>query len=149
MKTIHKVCPCIFDQGSSNIHLLVFKHPTAGNQLVKGTVEDNETLNHATLRELKEESGISSAKIIKHLDTIDFLIKGGANENGPLELNRWHLYEVQTDQKLPKSWKHKAYGSKEEDGLTFKFFWQELNGNYIDYHHRFITCLNSIVLKRS
>jgi len=43
--------------------ILLFRHPQAGVQLVKGSIERGETPDRAALRELAEESGISAATI--------------------------------------------------------------------------------------
>ena len=40
------------------LEVLLFKHPTAGIQLVKGTIERSERIFQAAIRELYEESGI-------------------------------------------------------------------------------------------
>ncbi|MBF4560115.1 NUDIX domain-containing protein [Pseudomonas sp. p50] len=57
-----KACAVIL---SSEQHprILLFHHPQAGVQLVKGSIERGETPNRAALRELAEESGISAATI--------------------------------------------------------------------------------------
>lgn len=60
MTLIEKVVPVIFRNINQTTEILVFKHPIAGIQIVKGTVEVNEELETAALRELYEESGILS-----------------------------------------------------------------------------------------
>lgn len=67
MTLIEKVVPVIFRDINQRTEILVFKHPIAGIQIVKGTVEKNEELEEAALRELYEESGISSARIHSYL----------------------------------------------------------------------------------
>lgn len=52
-----KVCPIVLRQNKGRIDILLFQHPNAGIQLVKGTPEAGEDLLHASLRELWEESG--------------------------------------------------------------------------------------------
>lgn len=47
--------------------ILLFRHPQAGVQLVKGTIERGETPGQAALRELAEESGIDSATVVADL----------------------------------------------------------------------------------
>jgi 8-oxo-dGTP pyrophosphatase MutT (NUDIX family) len=64
----NKACPILFrDPGFSRI--LVFKHPSTGVQLVKGTIESGEPPADAALRELREEAGISNAKVDRDLGT--------------------------------------------------------------------------------
>ena len=93
---------------------MVFRHPLAGIQIVKGTVEENETLEFAALRELKEESGITDAFINKYLG-IHYPTQKGAN---------WHVFLCETEQLLPENWQHFCA----DDGrLVFSFFWHPLN----------------------
>ncbi|MGX5266288.1 NUDIX domain-containing protein, partial [Klebsiella pneumoniae] len=58
MTLIEKVVPGVFRKINNNLEILVFRHPLAGIQIVKGTVEHQEQLEYAALRELYEESGI-------------------------------------------------------------------------------------------
>ena len=50
--------------------ILVFKHPTAGVQIPAGTVEANETIEDAVLREIKEEAGLTDVVLHSKLATI-------------------------------------------------------------------------------
>jgi len=52
-----KVCPVVHQQVDGVLEVLAFRHPSAGNQFVKGTIEDGEPPPTAALRELREESG--------------------------------------------------------------------------------------------
>lgn len=110
--------------------------------MVKGTVEAGEDLATAALRELAEESGLTSAMGIalgRALGTLDF-------EVSPSEKQRWHLYLVQQDvhstQALPEHWVHEATGSPEEEGLSFRFYWIDLERfDTTLFHPRFVTVL--------
>ena len=82
MTLIEKVVPVIFRNINQRTEILVFKHPIAGIQIVKGTVETNEELEEAALRELYEESGISSAHIHSYLGLHH------PSEQGP----NWHVF---------------------------------------------------------
>ena len=141
---VHKACPCIFRSKNGKSEMLVFKHPHAGHQMIKGSVELHESIEHAVLRELEEESGIANGKVIRHLSSIDFIRKREFQGHERSELNKWHLYEVHVDELLPDSWEHKAYGSKAENGLIFGLFWQQLNVEYIGYNKRYTTCFEQI-----
>ncbi len=57
-----KACPVVLSSVLP-YKILLFRHPLAGVQLVKGTIEKGETPSEAVLRELAEESGISDAVI--------------------------------------------------------------------------------------
>ncbi len=116
-KTIkpNKACPVLLKYKGDDLLILVFRHPIAGYQLVKGTIELGESDDAAALRELFEESGIDSAKIVRHL--------GIWKSN--FENQIWSLYLCETDE-LPDEWTHRT---QDEGGLDFTFFWQSLNKN--------------------
>ncbi len=65
-----KVCPVVIRSGELGAEILMFRHPLAGLQLVKGTVEksDRDTFI-AAKRELKEESGIKQLIALRVLAT--------------------------------------------------------------------------------
>lgn len=49
MTLIEKVVPVVFRKINNNLEILVFRHPLAGIQIVKGTVEHQEQLEYAPL----------------------------------------------------------------------------------------------------
>ena len=53
-----KVCAVVVRDG----RLLMFRHPCAGWQLVKGSLERGEAVGSAAVRELFEEAGILRAR---------------------------------------------------------------------------------------
>ncbi len=111
---IQKVVPVIIRSFDNRQELLLFKHPKAGVQLVKGTVEEDETNEEATMRELFEESGINDAAILYKIGQKDY----------PSINQSWHFYLVKSSQSLPNKWEHFA---DEEEGLNFSFFWQDID----------------------
>lgn len=75
---IDKVVAFVVRKKNNFSQLLVFSHPITGTQIPAGTVEENETIEKALLREVKEETGLSKLKIIKKLgETLQF---AGPNE---------------------------------------------------------------------
>ncbi len=62
--TLHKVTALITRQGENGPELLVFQHPSAGIQLPAGTVEADEPIEAALLREVEEETGLSRVRIV-------------------------------------------------------------------------------------
>ncbi|MBZ0401218.1 NUDIX hydrolase, partial [Acinetobacter baumannii] len=50
MTLIEKVVPGVFRKINNNLEILVVRHPLAGIQIVKGTVEHQEQLEYAALR---------------------------------------------------------------------------------------------------
>lgn len=144
MKKVLKACPCVLKKFEKKWFILAFKHPLAGNQIPKGTVEPNEKIESAVLRELKEESGITKARVKSFIGKFDRFVGSGPNENEELEHHEWYLFYVRIENKLPKTWKHNAEGSLEEEGLVFQFFWQELSGNYPNYHECFLKTMKIV-----
>jgi 8-oxo-dGTP pyrophosphatase MutT (NUDIX family) len=108
-----KVCPVLLRKKDENLLILAFRHPIAGFQLVKGTIESDESADVAVLRELSEESGIDSANIVRHL---------GIWESG-YENQVWSLYLCEA-QGLADEWIHHT---QDGGGLDFTFFWQPID----------------------
>ena len=92
--------------------LLAFKHPLAGKQFVKGSIEAAEHPKAAAARELLEESGLSSITFERKLARVRI----GATQ----EL--WHFYSAPSAN-LPEHWMHRA---PDDGGHDFSFFWHPL-----------------------
>jgi 8-oxo-dGTP pyrophosphatase MutT (NUDIX family) len=101
-------------RGSDELEVLAFRHPLAGLQLVKGTIEQGETAREAALRELGEESGIHNASIVADL---------GFWESG-YEGQVWSFHLCQVSEDLPDAWVHHA---PDDGGRDFHFFWYRLS----------------------
>lgn len=67
---IAKVTAFITRPGTQEIELLVFQHPQAGVQLPAGTVEPGEAPEDAVLREVEEETGLSTVVLVGLLAVI-------------------------------------------------------------------------------
>jgi 8-oxo-dGTP pyrophosphatase MutT (NUDIX family) len=99
-----KACPVVLTS-SPPIRILLFRHPLAGTQLVKGTIEKGETPGQAALRELTEESGISDV---------------------------WSFHLCRAERDLPERW---GYKTLDDHGHLFEFFWASLEDlPYADCH---------------
>jgi 8-oxo-dGTP pyrophosphatase MutT (NUDIX family) len=110
---VQKVCPVVIRKRNGKQEVLVFRHPLAGIQLVKGTVENGEIVQDAALRELAEESGIDKVSAIEfkgvwHVET---------------ENQIWHFYFCEVETHLPESWN---FFANDDGGLNFEFFWFDL-----------------------
>ncbi len=123
MRQVLKACPCIV----KNNYILAFEHPDGGYQLPKGTVEDEESVEAAVLRELEEESGISTARIIERVGEMDWYVEAGTTTYTVGEHQQWHIYLLDAGKDLPENWSHAATGSDVEEGQIFKYFWQSLD----------------------
>lgn len=120
-----KACPIVLRRDE----LLVFRHPLAGVQLVKGTIEPNESPEHAALRELAEESGIVDAELGETIAVWD------AEDEG----QSWAIVEVRSRAALPDRWTH---FTKDGGGHEFAFFWHPLAGEPTnEWHPVFVRAL--------
>jgi 8-oxo-dGTP pyrophosphatase MutT (NUDIX family) len=126
---IPKAVPVVLRKKNERTEVLLFEHPLAGTQLVKGTVEPGESVSEAAARELTEESGLLAAGSSFEL---------GTWERCPLG-QVWHFREVQVEQDLPDTWSH---FTKDGGGLTFRFFWHPLDAPApVNCHPVFVAAL--------
>ena len=109
---MNKVCPVVYRRMGNALDLLAFRHPLAGLQFVKGTVEPGEPAARAAMRELREESGLCPSTIPRHLGT-------RAIGDPPMP---WHFYAVRIEG-LPRTWDHRT---ADDGGHVFSFFWHPL-----------------------
>lgn len=94
--------------------LLLFRHPLAGVQLVKGSIEKGEAPGAAAVRELWEESGIRGALIKADLGCWD------AGHQGQV----WSFQLCEVKGPLPEQWAHQTL---DDHGHVFEFFWAALD----------------------
>jgi 8-oxo-dGTP pyrophosphatase MutT (NUDIX family) len=108
-----KVCPVVLRRVGSVVEVLAFEHPLAGRQLVKGTIEQGESIEDAALRELAEESGIEGAVITRSLGIWSSDFEGQV----------WAFVECAVGKSCPETWVHHA---PDDGGHAFRFFWHPL-----------------------
>lgn len=108
-----KACAVVLSSGLRP-RILLFRHPLAGVQLVKGSIEKGETPGQAALRELAEESGITVATIKDDLGCWD------AEHLGQV----WSFQLCEVAEPLPEQWSHQTL---DDHGHLFEFFWAELD----------------------
>lgn len=82
-----KVCPVVCRSVDGVRELLAFRHPSAGCQFVKGTIQEDEPPSVAALRALREESGLSPTDAPEYL--------GQAPIGAPPAV--WHFYALEID----------------------------------------------------
>ena len=112
-----KACPVVMRMIDGMAHLLVFKHPLAGYQLVKGTIELAERPAQAAVRELAEESGIWHAQPVKDL----------GSWNAGYEQQIWSFQLCEVAESLPHQWR---FDTHDDGGHVFEFFWHPLNADF-------------------
>ena len=118
---MNKACPVVVREQPNGKEILVFRHPLAGSQIVKGTIESGETLKSACERELFEESGIKAT-------SKRYLGEWASNYENQV----WGFYLMQTTDKLSNDWVH---FTEDDGGLEFSFFWHSLNSDMDDSFH--------------
>lgn len=111
-----KACPVVVRMIDGMEHLLVFKHPLAGYQLVKGSIELGERPSHAAVRELAEESGIRNAQAVRDL----------GNWNAGYEQQIWSFQLCEVAESLPHQWR---FDTHDDGGHVFEFFWHPLKAD--------------------
>lgn len=109
---VRKAVPIVLRGQGESTEILVFEHPRAGTQLVKGTIEPGELPSQAALRELEEESGIEATRLTRELGV-------WPSPKG----HPWHFYEVSVGDPLPERWEH---FTKDGGGKIFRFRWHRL-----------------------
>ncbi|HQZ97654.1 MAG TPA: NUDIX domain-containing protein [Pyrinomonadaceae bacterium] len=111
---VEKVCPIIIREADGVRQILVFRHASAGVQIVKGTLEPGELPADAGLRELAEESGISSITKMEAKGT--WLVE----ESQQL----WHFFLCTTEEELKDEW---DFFTLDDGGVVYRFFWFDLD----------------------
>jgi 8-oxo-dGTP pyrophosphatase MutT (NUDIX family) len=112
MINVQKACPIVIRATKHGLEVLAFRHPSAGNQFVKGTIQQGEHPRDAAKRELLEESGLDCPIEMSFL---------GALHVGPEQI-LWHFFTWGSTG-LPDQWKHAA---EDDGGHTFAFFWHPI-----------------------
>lgn len=117
-----KVLAFITRKSGNNTELLVFDqrgHPEAGTQIPAGTVEDNEAVETALIREIFEESGLDLLHSGKFLGEFHFTYEDKQ------ELR--HIFHVSVDIPLKDEWEHTVGGDGIDKGMVFKYYWVPLS----------------------
>ncbi|MDC7684246.1 GrpB family protein [Asticcacaulis sp. BYS171W] len=116
-----KACPVILRRQNDIIEILAFRHPTAGLQFVKGSIEPGEAPETAARRELKEESGIALSTPMTFI---------GVSRLGEQQ-RQWHFYMTEISG-MPDQWRHQT---EDDHGHIFAFFWHPLYDDLDDQWH--------------
>ncbi|NUT81367.1 NUDIX hydrolase [Pseudomonas brassicacearum] len=117
----NKACPIILSH-SHPPRILLFHHPLAGVQIVKGTIEVGEFAWQAALRELNEEAGIDCATVSADLGCWD--------ADHLAQVWSFHLCDPRIA--LPERW---TYNTCDGGGLAFEFFWAPFDDLPYDQCH--------------
>lgn len=110
--------------------LLVFSHPhepEAGIQVPGGTVEPNEPLDDAAIREAREETGLDHLELKAYLGTRDYDMSPSRDSlSGRDEIHRRHYYHIVFSGEALESWRHfEEHPSDGGNRVEFELFWVE------------------------
>jgi 8-oxo-dGTP pyrophosphatase MutT (NUDIX family) len=111
MERPSKACPVVLREREQT-EILAFEHPLADRQLVKGTIEPDETPAEAALRELREEAGIRGT-CVADLGCFEPLDQGIS----------WSFHLIEVQESLADRWIHRT---RDDGGHDFRFFWHPL-----------------------
>ena len=109
--------------------LLVFRHPfapEAGIQVPAGTVESDERLEDAAMREAAEETGLPNLRLVAFLGTDE----RSMTDFGRDELHHRWFYHLRCDDDPPATWRHLELHPSDgpHEPNVFEFFWARLPG---------------------
>jgi ketosteroid isomerase-like protein/ADP-ribose pyrophosphatase YjhB (NUDIX family) len=125
--SVQKVCPVVVRGSGRDQEILVFHHPQAGVQLVKGTLEPGEDPVTGALRELAEESGLTG-RAAAVLGTSDEIVDG----------QLWHFVKAT----VPPPPDRFDFFTRDDGGHLFSFFWWRVRDDPgTDWHIDFIRAL--------
>lgn len=104
--------------------ILVFNHDEqfrdAGTQVPAGTVESDENLEDAIIREVFEEAGLDNLIIESKIDHYQFY------RDQSKKYIRRHVFHLTSSVSLPDQWTHQVQGHGQDQGLNFHFFWMDI-----------------------
>ncbi|UDF37613.1 UNVERIFIED_ORG: NUDIX domain-containing protein [Shinella sp. XGS7] len=109
----NKACPVVARVRDDEVEVLAFRHPLAGLQLVKGTIESGETASAAAVRELAEEAGLAPAGLVTALGVWQ----------SQYQAQVWSFHLVPVAAATPEAWEHYTHDG---GGHIFSFFWHPL-----------------------
>lgn len=119
---IDKVVTYIIRNNNDKKEILVFEHDKewseAGIQVPAGSVDPDENIESAAVREAQEESGLGKLKIIKKVD--EYLMFRNTHN----QFNRRHVYQLEVlDEKVNEKWSHIVSGDGIDRGMNFTYYW--------------------------
>lgn len=108
----HKACAIVTRVFDGRVQVLLFRHPTAGVQIVKGGRKGCETPIQTATRELYEESGLEAT-------SGEFLFQQDQPEIG----QTWAVIKCNVKEKRDV-W---IWQTHDDFGHAFSFFWHDLS----------------------
>ncbi|MEM6348036.1 MAG: NUDIX domain-containing protein [Bacteroidota bacterium] len=119
-----KVLAYIVRQEGEAVKMLIFRHlayPEAGVQVPAGTVEAGEEKLAALLREVKEESGLTTFEEIRLIGTTTFFA------HSKQEIHQRYYYQLDFGGVSPVSFEHQVSGNGIDKNLFFVYEWVSID----------------------
>jgi 8-oxo-dGTP pyrophosphatase MutT (NUDIX family) len=116
----NKVLIYVLREKNGTREVLVFDHqdhPYVNPQVPGGTIEEDEAIEDAAIREQYEESGIKVDK-----ENLKYHGSFSYHRSDIDQIHNRIVFTIDLDH-LPDNWDHLASGSEEEGSLVFKFYW--------------------------
>lgn len=130
------------------MEVLVFDHVKymeVSPQLPSGTVEPDEDIKAAALRELEEESGLSPKTDLHFIDRYIFF------KTYNQQYQERNIF-VLSDPSIPETWTHIVTGQGQDQNLEFRYYWlpleiakAKLQANLADGFTMFSEKINSVL----
>lgn len=98
-------------------------------------MEPGEEPGEGVLRELAEETGVSSVGAARRFGRWTRLAGAGPYEDGDMQRHDWELFVIRAVDRLPARWTHLASGSAAEDALEFRCRWLPVDHNLAGQLH--------------
>ncbi len=111
--------------------LLVFRHADfsyeeVGIQVPAGTIKENEKPETAALRELQEETGYSTFRIIRSLGTATYDMSPEK-----AEIHERHFFLAEPTEELPERWNSQEDHDGTQEPTHFECFWIQFERGHI------------------
>ena len=132
---VEKVCPYVLRDAGGGPEVLAFQHPSAGWQLVKGTLQPGDGVVAAALRELTEESGLVGGRAEGPAWSSPDIVQG----------QLWHFVPAS----VPPQPDNFEFFCADDGGHLIKLFWWPLGtmpGG--QWHESFVHALDEIRIRR-
>ena len=123
---VKKVLAYITRERDGKLQLLVFTHPhspEAGLQVPAGTVEQDEDVEMAVLREAHEETGLTNLRVVRKLGVFDYF------NTETWAINERHVFHLSMIGDCAETWEWLETGGgavPDSEGHLFAFYWADL-----------------------
>jgi len=118
-----RVAAYVVRRVGDGMQLLVFDHeaiPEAGTQVPAGGIRPTESRREAALREVKEETGLDTVRVVTELGVIE---SPHPVSGQPRRTSYWAL---EAADEARSAWRHVVTSDDEDDGLVFLCRWEPL-----------------------